>query len=397
MALLHRMARMQVATSVRIMPLLALALVSGCAAASDDTAEQVGFSTTPAEPKPTEPTDPEEPDPIFGGQEISLAQHTSWTIEAGAPKTYRVVAYGDSIFAGYQRSIFSVARRAAPWVAGEYLSHRWGANIEVVRRTVSGAVSSEVAANMDSDKSYMADPSTRAVYFEMCGNDYLQARKRFASDSGTCDLSDLDAALAGCVRNMEKAMMLVNTAAPTAKQKAIANLYYPGFDADDVQSRCTNAAGARVNIQKTLLPYMARSNWNACTLARRHGFGCVDSFAEYMGADYDSNGDGKIDSDALRFDPNESEAAYVERITVRLRSTVRDSNKKGLTPTTTADYLFTDDTHPTYHGNTIGTGSGRGPRDFTAAQIVNGKNPVWNQLGHERMGYSLARLAPAAP
>ncbi|MBX3231196.1 MAG: SGNH/GDSL hydrolase family protein [Labilithrix sp.] len=328
---------------------------------------------------------------------MSLAQHSSWKIDLGAARTYRVVAYGDSIFAGYQRSIFKVARRAAPYAAGEYLAHRWGANVEVVRRTVSGALSGEIVDDIQTDRSYMADPSTRAVYFEMCGNDYLQARKRFASASGACSTTDLDNALAGCTRNMESAMTKIVANAPTAKHKAIVNLYYPGFDADDVLARCTNASGQRANVLATLLPYMARSNWRACSLAKRHGFDCVDAFAEYMGADYDSNGDGKVDSEALRFDPNESEAAYVQRITVTLRSTVKDSNRHGLTPTTTADYLFSDDTHPTYYGNTISPGTGRSVPDFTAAQIVGGKNPEWNRHGHERMGWAIAKLAPAAP
>jgi hypothetical protein len=142
---------------------------------------------------------------------------------------------------------------------------------------------------------------------------------------------------------------------------------------------------------------MARSNWQACTLARQHGFGCVDTFAEYMGADYDTNGDGLIDVDGLRFDPAEPEATYVARVSTRLRETVRDANLHGLAPSSSADYLFSDNIHPTYFGNTIGTGTGQGAPDFTGAQIVDGKNPQWNRFGHERMGWALARLAPATP
>jgi hypothetical protein len=32
---------------------------------------------------------------------------------------------------------------------------------------------------------------------------------------------------------------------------------------------------------------------------------------------------------------------------------------------------------------------------FTAAQIAGGKNPVWNQPGHERMGWGLSTFNPA--
>ena len=67
-------------------------------------------------------------------------------------------------------------------------------------------------------------------------------------------------------------------------------------------------------------------NWRACNFAAQYGFACADSFAQYMGADYDSNGDGQIDSDALRYVQGESESAYVTRITTTLRSTIRDAN-----------------------------------------------------------------------
>ena len=53
----------------------------------------------------------------------TLTQNLSWTIDrAGTTTKYRVVAYGDSIYAGYNGSISSVAKRAAPTVDGEYLS-----------------------------------------------------------------------------------------------------------------------------------------------------------------------------------------------------------------------------------------------------------------------------------
>ncbi len=159
------------------------ALVSACAAPGEDAGAGASAVTNGSA------SDPELD--IGSGEEISLAQNTTWTIDMGASKTYRVVAYGDSIFAGYQRSIFTVARRSGPHVAGEYLAHRWGANVEVVRRTTSGALSSEIVGIVDSDRSYMADASTRAVYFEMCGNDYLQARTKLRNDTGSCDLSGL--------------------------------------------------------------------------------------------------------------------------------------------------------------------------------------------------------------
>ena len=44
-----------------------------------------------------------------------------------------------------------------------------------------------------------------------------------------------------------------------------------------------------------------------------------------------------------------------------------------------------------------GSGSGSGAPDYTDAQIVGGKNPVWNRFGHERMGWALSVFNPATP
>jgi hypothetical protein len=143
-------------------------------------------------------------------------------------------------------------------------------------------------------------------------------------------------------------------------------------------------------------------NWRACNFANTYGFKCADDFAQYMGADYDSNGDGQIDSDALRYVQGEPENDYVTRITTTLRSTIRDANTHFANASTSYDYIQSDDTHPTYYlSSTIGvgffggTGTGSGPPDF--ATISGGKNPVWNQFGHERMGWALSTFTPATP
>src|SRR5215217_6388236 len=78
----------------------------------------------------------------------TLTQNTSWTINrTGATQKYRVVAYGDSIYAGYTGSLSSVAKRAGPLVDGEYLGKTWNANIEVIRRTKSGAKADDIYNN----------------------------------------------------------------------------------------------------------------------------------------------------------------------------------------------------------------------------------------------------------
>jgi hypothetical protein len=333
----------------------------------------------------------------------TINQNTSWTIDrAGTTTKYRVVGYGDSIFAGYRGSIFNVAKRAAPWVDGEYASQKWNADVEVIRRTKSGAKADDIYNNkIVGERSYMQSANTRVVMFEMCGNDFLQARSNFAGQTGTCSNGPADTALAACTNYQQLAMQAINQYATAGSVKMIANLYYPGYNADNALSSCTDATtGQHVNKQTAFLPYLAKSNWRACNFAQQYGFACIDSFAQYMGADYDSNGDGLIDSDALRYIPGESEAAYVTRITTTLRATIRDANAHLVNSSTSYDYIQSDDTHPTYFGSATiginiftGSGSGSGAPDFTS-QIVGGKNPEWNKWGHERMGWGLSVFNP---
>ena len=334
----------------------------------------------------------------------TITQNVSWTIDrAGTTAKYRVTAYGDSIYAGYRGSLSSVAKRSAPWVDGEYLSQAWNSDIEVIRRTKSGAVASDIYNNkIVAERSYMQATNTRIVTFEMCGNDGLQARSSFAGQSGTCNLAPLNTALTNCTTYLANAMNYINNNAyGGVTRKVVSNLYYPGYGADNTLTTCT-IGGVRQNKQSTFLPYIARINWRTCNFANTYGFTCADSFAQYMGADYDSNGDGQIDSDALRYVQGESEADYVTRITSTLRSTLRDANTHFANSSTSYDYIQSDDTHPTYSGSTIyvglfgGTGSGSGAPDYTT-QIVGGKNPIWNQLGHERMGWALSAFNPATP
>jgi lysophospholipase L1-like esterase len=342
-----------------------------------------------------------------GAGASTLNQNTSWTINrSGTSTVYRVVGYGDSIYAGYRGSVFNVARRSAPWVDGEYLSNRWNADIEVVRRTKSGAIASDIYNNkIVGERSYMQASTTRVVAFEMCGNDALQARSSFAGQTGTCNYGPLNTALNNCTTYTQLAMQAINQYAnANTRLKIVNNIYYPGYDADNGLAGCTDSTtGQRPNKQSVMLPYLARMNWRACNFAQQNGFACADSFASHMGADYDSNGDGQVDSVALRWQAGESESAYVTRITQTLRSTLRDANAKFINSSTTVDYIQSDNTHQTYYGSAtissglFGSGSGSGAPDFSGSQIVNGANPQWNRYGHERMGHDLSLLGPAAP
>lgn len=334
----------------------------------------------------------------------TLNQNASWTVDrAGTTTTFRVVAYGDSIYAGYNGSITNAARWAAPTVQSEYLSAQWNADIENIRRTKSGAVARDVYENkIVAERSWMQAASTRVVTFEMCGNDGLQARSAFKDQTGTCNYSGIEAAVNSCKTYVAAAMDFINANAhPNTRLKVVSNLYYPGYNADNVQSSCRDAStGQTVNLRERFLPAIVRMNYWTCEYARQKGFQCADSFAQYMGADFDSNGDGQVDSDALRFVPGDTEASYVQRITVALRGTLRDANTHFVSATSSFDYIQSDDTHPTFTGGTVSSGlwggsTGRGAPRYPT--ISGGRNPIWNQLGHERMGWALSVYNPATP
>jgi lysophospholipase L1-like esterase len=334
----------------------------------------------------------------------TLNQNVSWTIDrAGTTAKYRIVAYGDSIYAGYNGSISNAAKYSAPTVDAEYLAALWNADIESVRRAKSGAIASDVYQNkIVAERSYMQAASTRVVTFEMCGNDGLQARTSFKGQTGTCNYNVLSTAVNNCKANVAAAMDYINANAYSGvKLKVIANLYYPGYNADNVQSSCNDpTTGAKVNLRDKFLPAIAQMNYWMCEYARQKGFKCVDSFAEYMGADYDTNGDGQIDSNALKYVAGESESSYVTRITSTLRPTLRDANTHFVSSSSSYDYIQSDDVHPTYTGGTVSAGlwggtTGTGAARYTS--FTNGRSPIWNQYGHERMGWSLSTHSPAAP
>ncbi len=332
----------------------------------------------------------------------TIAQNSAWTVtRPGATQTLRVVAYGDSIFAGYTGAT-TVARRSGPYVTAEYCAALTGQNWNVARRCQSGGVAQDVynRINSSTDRAFMADASTRVVTFEMCGNDYLQARSSFKSAAGTCNYTGLNNALANCKNYTQLAMDSINNfASANTKMKIVSNLYYPGYDADNSFSTCTDAVngdpanGFRVNMRNLFLPRLLESNWWTCKYAADKGFVCVDAFANYMARDYDSNADGMKDSDAIRYIAGESLASYQARV-LALRSTLRDSNLKLINSTTSVDYLQSDDTHPTFVGATastfLTTPSGNNPVFFaTTGAYADGKNPSWNTNGHDRLGWAI--------
>ena len=143
----------------------------------------------------------------------------------------------------------------------------------------------------------------------------------FKDQTGTCSYCGLDTALANCTTYTEKAMQAINKYATTAKVKIVSNIYYPGYDADNVLTTCKDpATGAKINMQRpSSCPTWPRATGARATWRRQYGFKCADSFAEFMGADYDSNGDGQIDSRRPALRAGRERGRLRHRITSTLR------------------------------------------------------------------------------
>lgn len=334
-----------------------------------------------------------------GAGATTIAQNSAWNIQRpGQATTYRSTVYGDSIYAGYL-SAFSIARRAAPHVQGEYAAALWGQGMEVRRRCQSGAVASGIYNRVISatDRAFMQSANSRVVGFEMCGNDYLQARSSFSGQTGTCNYAVLDAAGTTCRNFTELTMAYINANAhPNIKLKVVSNLYYPGFNGDNVMTGCNDPdTGQPINRREKFLPLLAESNWSTCDLADQYGWVCADSFAEYMAADYDSDDDGQIDTEQIRYRSGESLEDYLDRImTAYHAGLLRDARTKLIAPSTSVDYLISDNTHGSHFGPTastlLSTPGGNVNVEFaTAGPYPDGKNPIWNMNGHDRMGYGL--------
>jgi hypothetical protein len=178
------------------------------------------------------------------------------------------------------------------------------------------------------------------------------------------------------------------------KLKVISNLHYPGYNADNVQSTCKDATtGATINMRDKFLPKLATMNYWMCEYARQKGFQCADNFAQYMGADYDSNGDGQVDADALALCGRRERGELPDPHHGHLKPTMRDANTHFVSASSSYDYIQSDDTHPTYTGGTVTAGlfggtTGSGAPRYTS--FTGGKSPIWNQYGHERMGWAVS-------
>ena len=207
-------------------------------------------------------------------QASTVTQNASWTIDrAGTSANYRVTAYGDSIYAGYYGSISRVAKRAAPWVDGEYLSQAWNADIEVSsapfrrqRRTSTTPIVAERrirTATRASAPSRFRQRRLRAQHFA--------GHPAYATDAAQHCASH-------CTTTASREQSVNRTRTPTLAS-CRSNLYYRSTR----RQRLATADSACARQAGDLLPYIARINLRACNFASQNGFACPDSSASTWG------------------------------------------------------------------------------------------------------------------
>ena len=184
----------------------------------------------------------------------------------------------------------------------------------------------------------MQAASTRVVSFEMCGTTACRpvpaSRARSAPATMPASMRRSTAA-----RPTRRRHDFINPTRLSGRQaEGDLEPHYPGYTPTTAEFPATDAStGARVNLQNHLPAQVAKMNYWMLRVRPQKGFQCNDSFAQYMGADYDTNGDGQVDSDGLRYVRGETEASYVTRVTSTLRGTIRDANSHFVSASSSSD------------------------------------------------------------
>jgi hypothetical protein len=242
-------------------------------------------------------------------------------------------------------------------VDAEYLSALWNADIESVRRAKSGAVASDIYNNkIVAERSYMQAASTRAVTFEMCGNDGLQARTAFKKPDRHLQLQRHGRRWP-TARPMWPAMDYINANAYAGvKVKVISNLHYPGYNADNVQSTCKDATtGATINCATSSCPSWPHELLDV-RIRASEGLPVRGQLCPVHGGRLRQQRRRAGRQRGAALPAGESEANYVTRITSTLKATLRDANAHFVSASSSYDYIQSDDTHPTYTGGTVTAG-----------------------------------------
>ncbi|ACY16605.1 SGNH/GDSL hydrolase family protein [Haliangium ochraceum] len=275
------------------------------------------------------------------------AAHESRTLnpsDGSSSTTRRYVAFGDSIAAGYcgifcRTSSFAVRH-------AQDLANVDDARVYYQGRAISGAVMRTIA---DETEDYANDiANADFISLSGCGNDYLDARSDYRGQSDCTNELVIAQALDTCQSHMRRALDTIAAHKKPSAQVTVMALYYPGVNTDKNRS-C--GSGSHFDV---FLDYMVESNWLACEEALARGFDCVDGLSAFNAPDFDSNGDGRVDSDAMRYDPVVDFGnfeGYYQRVALEHKAVIGDANQKRISRTQNADYLRSDDTHPTSAGH----------------------------------------------
>lgn len=275
------------------------------------------------------------------------AAHESRTINPsdGTYSTTKIyTALGDSIVAGYC-GWFCRTKSYAVYHSEDIADER-DARVSYRGRAHSGALMRSIADDTASHASDIAVSDYVAI--EGCGNDYLDARSSYRNQSDCTNETVIANALDTCQTHLVRALDTIAANQKPGAQVFVMNLYYPGMNTDKSR-QCGSLSHFDV-----FLDYIVESNWFACNEALKRGFDCVDAFAAFNAPDVDTDGNGIPESEEIRFDPVtdfDDFDGYYQRVVLENKSVLRDANQKQLANGQSADYLQSDDVHPTSAGH----------------------------------------------
>lgn len=275
------------------------------------------------------------------------ASHESRTIypSDGTYSTTKVsTALGDSIVAGYCGWFCRTSSYGVYYA--EDVADAYDARVSYQGRAHSGWIMEDIANDAESHAGDIA--ASDFVTIEGCGNDYLDARSSYRNQSDCTDETVLASALDACQTHMARALDTIAANQKSGATVLAMSLYYPGMNTDK-----GNTCGSLTHFD-VFLDYIVESNWFTCNEALKRGFECVDALAAFNAPDLDSDGDGVVDSDEIRFDPAtdfDDFNNYYTRVVIENKHVLEDANYKTLWNGQRADYLQSDDVHPSSAGH----------------------------------------------
>jgi lysophospholipase L1-like esterase len=264
----------------------------------------------------------------------------------GTFTTTRVnTAFGDSIVAGYCGLFCRIDSYGVYYAQG--VANGLDAQIDYRGRGQSGEIMSQIATRISNNLTDLR--AADYVTLEGCGNDFLNARSSYRSQSNCSDETVLASALDACRTNMVKALDTIAANKKASAKVLVMSLYYPGL-ADDRSRTCNGTSHFDI-----FLDYLLEADWTMCNEAWKRGFSCVDGLAAFNAADVDTtlDTDSLVDSTQIRINQAtdiDNFATYYDRVQPE-RVILTDANTKRTGSSTTVDYLQDDNTHPTAAGH----------------------------------------------